>query len=53
MEVLQKLKALVQASKEGELALERVLSEEEVKDSHITALIALPVGIRHGDLVQI
>ena len=53
MEVLQELQALGQSREDGELAVERVLPEEEVKDRHVVDPASLPVGVGHGDLVQV
>ena len=53
MEVLQELEALGQAGEDGELAVERILAEEEVKDGHVVDPAGLPVGVGHRDLIQV
>ena len=53
VKVFKKLEAVAQAGKDGELALEGVLPEEQVEDGHVLCLARLPVGVGHGDLVQV
>lgn len=52
-EVLQELQALVQAGKDGELAVERVLAKVQIEDAGVGGFARLPVRVRHGDLVQV
>ena len=44
---------LLEAGEDGVLALEGVLAEEEVEDGVDVVLAGLPVGIAHGDLVEV
>lgn len=50
LEVLQELERILQTSENGELSLERILSEEDIEGSHLVLASQLPVGVGHGDL---
>ena len=53
VEVPEKLEAFLESCEYCELSPERVLAEEQVEDGMVGALLALPVRVRHGDLIQI
>ena len=53
MKILQEFEALCQAGKDGELSVERIFSEEKVKNCHVIHSASFPVRVRHRDLVQI
>ena len=46
LEILYVFETLFEARKNGELALERILPEEEIEHGRVILLI-LPVGVRH------
>ena len=51
-EVLDKLETFLEAGEDGELAFERVLAKEEIKNGMVV-LLRLPVGVGHRELVQV
>lgn len=53
MKVVEEEHHFVKTGEHGELALERVLSEEQIEHGVVVLFAALPVGVRHGDLVEI
>ena len=53
VKILQEFEALGQASKDGELSVERIFSEEQIKNCHVIHSSSFPVRVRHRDLVQI
>ena len=53
VEVPEKLEAFFESCEYCELSAERVLTEEQIEDGMVGALLALPVRVRHGDLIQI
>jgi hypothetical protein len=53
VKVFQELKTLGQPGKDGELAMEGALPEEEVKDGHVLGPAGLPIGVGHRDLIQV
>lgn len=52
LEVLDVLEALGEAAEDRELALERILAEEQVEHRLVVLLVA-PVRVAHRDLVQV
>lgn len=53
MKVVQEEHHFVQTGEDGEFALKRVLPEEQIEHCVVILFAALPVGVRHGDLVEI
>merc|ERR1719500_231223 len=53
VEVLQELETIRQAGKDGEFPFERVLPKVQVEGGDIVYLARLPIGVSHGDLVEV
>ena len=53
VEVLEKLEAFLESCEYCKLSMERILAEEQIEDGMVCAFLALPVRVRHGDLIQI
>ena len=53
MEISEEFQAFFKTSEEAEFPLKWVPPEEQVKDGNVSPFFALPVGIGHGDLVEI
>lgn len=53
VEILQKLEALLESSKDGEFTVERIIAKEQVEHGVIVCLARFPVSVRHRNLIQI
>lgn len=51
--VAQEEKAVVQAGKQREAAVERIVSEEELEHGGLLVPAGAPVRVRHGELIQV
>jgi hypothetical protein len=53
MKILEESELLLEAGVDGELSVKRILAEEKIKDSLLVVYPGFPIGISHGDLVEI
>lgn len=53
MKFVQELYAFLKTGKNREFSLKRILAEEQIEYGVVVHFAALPIGISHGDLIQI
>ena len=53
MILFEEFEAFLESGKDAEFSLEWILAEKQIKDGGVCTLVTLPVGISHGDLVQV
>jgi hypothetical protein len=51
--MLKVFHALIETAKDGVLTFEWIFAKEELKDGSLIVLADLPVGVGHGELVQV
>ncbi len=53
LKAFEKFKALVKPGKNGEFSTKWIFAEEQFEDGLVRLLVRLPVGVCHGELIEI